>query len=328
MSGMGDRSGGDVLGGGSGGGSDSRSGSGGRGLSGMGGRSGGDGLSSGYRGGSGSGGGGSLWISSEDRFAKVVTLAVHVLIMVLILLYRVTLTTDERPGYIEVTLGEFQSGSPAEMAEQMEQQVETQPELPRPEPEEPAEVVPAEVVEPEVVEEVVKPVDLPDQPELEAGEDPIESPDTDVIDEVVTEDVVQESAPSDVAEAVVGTVPQEGVPESGDVEGDTGEMNVEEGTGRMDESSSPYDLQWEGLERNPMVQPLPVNPVNEEATVRFRFQVNPDGSIGRIIPLIKGNPELEREVQRTLRSWKFSRLPASVPQEAQWGTITFRFVLD
>lgn len=263
----------------------------------------------------------------EDRFAKWVTAAVHILILVLAVLYRVTLSPDERPAYIEVTLGEFQSGAPAERAEQMEQEVETRPEQPRPEPEDPAEVVPEEVVEPvqEVLEEV-KPVDLPDQPELEAGEE-IESPETEIIDQNVT-DQPQEQAPSEVPEAVVGTVPQEGVPESGDEAGDVGEMNVEQGTGRTEESSSPYDLQWEGLERNPMVQPLPVNPVNEEAIVRFRFQVNPDGSIGRIIPLIKGNPELEREVQRTLRSWKFSRLPASAPQEAQWGTITFRFVLD
>jgi TonB family protein len=77
-----------------------------------------------------------------------------------------------------------------------------------------------------------------------------------------------------------------------------------------------------------MVQPLPSNSTNEEAVITLRFQVNPDGSLGLVMPLKKMNPELEREVVRTLRSWRFSRLPSGVPQEPQWGTITFRFVLD
>jgi TonB family protein len=77
-----------------------------------------------------------------------------------------------------------------------------------------------------------------------------------------------------------------------------------------------------------MVQPLPSNQTNEEAVISVRFEVHPDGSLGRIIPLRKMNPELEREVMRTLRSWRFSRLPSGVPQEPQWGIITFRFVLD
>jgi len=93
--------------------------------------------------------------------------------------------------------------------------------------------------------------------------------------------------------------------------------------------SAPYDLQWEGdLDRSPMVQPLPTNPTNEESVITLRFVVKPDGSLGRIFPLRKMNPELEREVMRTLRSWRFSRLPSGVPQESQWGTITFRFVMD
>ena len=40
------------------------------------------------------------------------------------------------------------------------------------------------------------------------------------------------------------------------------------------------------------------------------------------------NAELETEVQSILRSWRFSRLPSSVPQQPQWGTITFQFVFS
>lgn len=93
--------------------------------------------------------------------------------------------------------------------------------------------------------------------------------------------------------------------------------------------SAPYELKWEGdIERNPMVQPLPDNIADAEATITIRFEVKPDGTVGRIVPLKEMNPELEREVMRTLRSWRFSRLPSGVPQQSQWATITFRFVVE
>jgi len=82
------------------------------------------------------------------------------------------------------------------------------------------------------------------------------------------------------------------------------------------------------LGRDPRVQPLPVNRTNTDATITIRFEVNPDGSIGRTLPIQRMNPELEREVMRTLRNWRFNPLPSRVPQEAQWGTITFRFVVE
>lgn len=103
------------------------------------------------------------------------------------------------------------------------------------------------------------------------------------------------------------------------IQGEKGKNNI----------SAPYNLQWEGeLDRSPMIQPLPSNRTNEEAVITIRFEINPDGSLGRIMPLSKVNPELEREVMRTLRNWRFSRLPSGVPQEPQWGTITFRFVME
>jgi TonB family protein len=72
---------------------------------------------------------------------------------------------------------------------------------------------------------------------------------------------------------------------------------------------------------------MPNYVVEVEAVISVRFEVRADGTVGRIQPLQRMNPELEREVMTTLRSWRFSRLPAGVPQESQWGRITFRFVL-
>jgi len=105
------------------------------------------------------------------------------------------------------------------------------------------------------------------------------------------------------------------------------EIEMEEETNTtIDQASGLYELQWESdFERAPMVQPLPTNVTNAEAVITVRFEVRPNGTIGRIIPLRKMNPDLETEVLRTLRSWRFARLPSGVPQQAQWGTITFRF---
>ena len=96
---------------------------------------------------------------------------------------------------------------------------------------------------------------------------------------------------------------------------------------RENKTPSPYELKWEGnIERDPIVQPLPKNTSNNEGVVSVRFQVKPDGSVGLIIPLKKNDPELEKEVLRTLRSWKFSKLSKDVPQQVQWGIITFKSV--
>jgi TonB family protein len=201
--------------------------------------------------------------------------------------------------------------------------VETPPDDPDPEVEQPAETPQ------NTVEETTKPVNLPEQTEEVVDDETIETPETDIINPEVQEETdieVEEVVPPQREEAEEIT---EGVEESGDERGTNGDPNADQGTGNNPDRSAPYDLQWEGeLNRSPMVQPLPSNSTNEEAVITIRFQVNPDGSLGRVMPLKKMNPELEREVMRTLRSWRFSRLPSGVPQEPQWGTITFRFVLD
>jgi TonB family protein len=102
-----------------------------------------------------------------------------------------------------------------------------------------------------------------------------------------------------------------------------------QGDKQKPDRSAPYYLQWDGeFHRSPMVQPLPSNLTNVEGEITIRIEVQPNGSIGRIISLRKINPELEREVMQKLRSWRFSRLPSGVPQVPQWGTITFQFVID
>ena len=269
-------------------------------------------------------------IDEEDRFGWGVTGAIHIVLLIIALLYTINFDIDNRPAYMEVTLGEFRSGTIAEQAEVQREQVATRPNPAETQPEDPDPEITQPIDTPQTpVEETTKPVELPEEVEEIVSEEVVETPETEIIDPQVievTEDIVEEVVPPESREA---EQVQEGVTESGDVRGTRGEVDVDQGTGTSPDRAAPYNLEWEGeLDRTPMVQPLPSNQTNEEAVITIRFEVNPDGSLGRVIPLRKMNPELEREVMRTLRSWRFSRLPAGVPQEAQWGTITFRFVLD
>lgn len=272
----------------------------------------------------------SKYLEDDDRFGASVTAAIHLVILIIALLYTVDFKTDQRAAFMEVTLGEFRSGTIAQRAPVQRQEVATRPN--------PAQVQP-QIPDPEIVrpvetpqrpvEETSKPVELPEQIEEIIDDEVVETPETEIIDPQVverTDNIIEQVTPplTQQAEQV-----RQGVPESGDVRGAQGAPNVDQGIGHTPDRSAPYDLQWEGeLNRSPMVQPLPTNQTNEEAVITIRFEVNPDGSLGNLIPMRKMNPELEREVMRTLRSWRFSRLPSGVPQETQWGMITFRFVLD
>lgn len=268
-------------------------------------------------------------LDNEDRFALAVTGGLHLVLVVIFLLYTFSIEANVRPSFIEVEFGEFQTGTPAEYAEEQSEEVATQPDPAETEPEEP-EPEPTEPVEEQqpTTEETVKPVDVPDEVE-EVEEEEVETPDTDKVDpqeETANEEQKEVIVPPKTEE---DEVEQEGTETSGDEQGNTGELDADQGTGNQQEKSAPYELNWEGdVDRDPVVQPLPENTTDEEATITIRFEVKPDGEVGRIVPLKKMNPELEREVMSTLRSWQFSRLPSGVPQQSQWGVITFRFVLE
>ncbi len=267
---------------------------------------------------------------SEDRFALSITGGIHIALVVFFLLYTFSIEANQRPSFIEVEFGEFQSGTPTEYAEQQAEQVETRPNPSETEPENPEPENPDPVEEQEsTTEETTKPVDVPDQTE-EVQEEEVKTPETDKVDpqeESSTEEQKEVTVPPKTVE---DDVQQQGAETSGDEEGNTGENNADQGTGNEQEKSAPYKIEWQGdLNRSTEIAPKPQNISGNEATITIRFEVKPDGTVGRIIPIKKsGNPELEREVMSTLRNWRFSRLPSGVPQQNQVGTITFRFVLE
>ncbi len=267
--------------------------------------------------------------TENDRTALYITFGINTVFLLFSLWFTLDMNQNVRPSYIEVEFGEFKTGQLAEYSEVKNEQVAQRPNPSETEPEEPVEEAPEPEVTPqETTEEQTKAVDLPDQVE-EVVEEEITTPETEKIDPKEPETQPEEEEveiPPVARENIAST---EGAKESGDVKGARGDVNSDQGIGNDEQKTSPYELKWEGeINRDPMVQPLPSNTTNTEGVITVRFEVRPNGTVGRIIPIKKMNPELEREVMSTLRTWKFSRLPSGVPQQTQWGTITFRFVFN
>ncbi|MEX0685413.1 MAG: energy transducer TonB [Balneolales bacterium] len=270
-------------------------------------------------------------LSKEDRFGLTVTLVAHLIVFLIALFIYTQPPAQDRNAYIDITLGEFSDGTMAEFSREREPEVATSPEPVEVETEEhtPEQTEVTEEIQPEA-EEPTKDVDLADQEEEVVTEEVIETPETDIIEpeEAVEEEEEQEEEMSEQPK-LEDEIVSEGERESGDIRGIRGRANADQGTSTDNDRASPFDLEWEGdINRSPVMQPMPSYTVDVEAVITIRFQVNPDGTVGRLQPIMRMNPELEREVFNTIRRWRFSRLPAGVPQEPQWGTVTFRFVLD
>ncbi|MFN4903282.1 MAG: energy transducer TonB [Ignavibacteria bacterium] len=69
---------------------------------------------------------------------------------------------------------------------------------------------------------------------------------------------------------------------------------------------------------------LPSSPSNMDRTVKIpmSFTVLPDGTVGEVIPLSKGDPSLEANSIKTLKKWKFNPIEDNVIMK---GEITFTF---
>lgn len=87
------------------------------------------------------------------------------------------------------------------------------------------------------------------------------------------------------------------------------------------------DIEWGGGgNRVVLHKPLPRFPsgVNTNASLKFKFTVLADGTVGRIIPLQKADPRLEQAGLEALRQWRFNPVKQGVIME---GIIPLTFVL-
>ena len=100
-----------------------------------------------------------------------------------------------------------------------------------------------------------------------------------------------------------------------------------EGTGSY--ADQPFQIEGEAAQRQILYKKIPEYPsgLQSEATVKVQFSVLPDGSVGEMIPLIKGNATLENLTLNAFRQWRFNPLSPNAPQRITKGVITFRYLL-
>jgi protein TonB len=91
-----------------------------------------------------------------------------------------------------------------------------------------------------------------------------------------------------------------------------------------------FDIEWGGTGKRKIysynIPPYPEG-VLKEIDVKLRFSILPDGTVGRIFPLIKADTRLETAAINSLRQWRFESLPPSQKQADQSVIIIFPFRL-
>jgi len=79
--------------------------------------------------------------------------------------------------------------------------------------------------------------------------------------------------------------------------------------------------------RKVIYRPPPPKPVtNASGIVQLQFWVHPDGTVGKIVPLVRGDPELEKAAIGFLEKWRFEA--ATHLKTDQWGRLPLRFKLQ
>jgi TonB family protein len=88
------------------------------------------------------------------------------------------------------------------------------------------------------------------------------------------------------------------------------------------------DVEWGGGGNRWLVgkKYLPNFPKNvrQSGAIKLKFEVMPDGTVGKIYPLVKSDPRLERAAIEALKKWRFNKIERDV---VMVGTIPFTFKL-
>ncbi|PIE35512.1 hypothetical protein CSA56_03975 [candidate division KSB3 bacterium] len=61
-----------------------------------------------------------------------------------------------------------------------------------------------------------------------------------------------------------------------------------------------------------------------EVELRLKFWVLPDGTVGEVVPLQRGDVRLERAAIQYLKSWRFTPAPDS---RTAWGIMPIKYTL-
>ncbi len=102
-----------------------------------------------------------------------------------------------------------------------------------------------------------------------------------------------------------------------------------EGIGGSLKAEKPYEISWEGGDREIIADVIPKYPegIYKEVLIRIKISVLPNGTVGDMIPLQKGDATLESLTMKALKQWRFNPLETGAPQVDQSAIVSFRFVL-
>jgi TonB family protein len=90
---------------------------------------------------------------------------------------------------------------------------------------------------------------------------------------------------------------------------------------------SSFVIEGPASERKVSYKPprLPELQIDFEVTIRLKFWVLPDGTVGEVIPLQRGDVRLERAAIQYLKSWRFT--PVSKDKPMVWGIMPIKYQL-
>lgn len=90
------------------------------------------------------------------------------------------------------------------------------------------------------------------------------------------------------------------------------------------ENESRWQITGEVARRTVIYQPPPPRPETSiVGTVHLKFWVLPDGTIDKIVPIVRSDPEVERVAREYLQKWRFETVDNSMGRQS--GTIPIRF---
>jgi len=109
-----------------------------------------------------------------------------------------------------------------------------------------------------------------------------------------------------------------------------GQVNNNRETGEGLSPVQSFSIEWTSGNRERLRGSLPTYPsgLNKSVTIRIRLFVLPDGTIGQMIPLQKGDARLESVALQALQTWRVNKLESNAPQVPQQGIVTFIFRVE
>jgi hypothetical protein len=106
------------------------------------------------------------------------------------------------------------------------------------------------------------------------------------------------------------------------------EAGQEEGEEKKSTEAAALGIRGPAASRKISYIPHPLQgKISVDGEALLKFWVLPDGTVGKVIPFVKGDAQATVVVSNHLKKYRFNPLPADVPQVEMWGTIAVKSVL-